>query len=39
MNLILVNSWQWAQQPPGVRFRIGSVVVVKCCSWELGMWM
>jgi len=30
MNLILVDSWHRAQEPPGVGFRMDCVAVVVC---------
>ena len=32
MNLILLDSWHQAQEPPGIRFRIEYLAVVECCS-------
>jgi len=39
MNLIPLDSWNRAQEPPGVRFRIEYVAVVECCSCGLGVSM
>ena len=39
MNLIRLDSWNGAQEPPGVGFRIDSVAVVECCSCGPGLWM
>ena len=39
MNLIPLDSWHRAQEPPGVRFRIDCLAVVECCSCGPGVWM
>jgi len=39
MNLIPLDSWHRAQEPPCVGFRIDCGAVVECCSCEPGVWM
>jgi len=39
MNLIPLDSWHRAQEPPCVGFRIGCMAVVECCSCGPGVWM
>jgi len=39
MNLIPLDSWHRAQEPPGVGFRIDCLAVVECCSGGPGVWM
>jgi len=39
MNLIPLDSWHRAQEPPGVRFRIDCLGVVECCSCGTGVWI
>jgi len=39
MNLIPLDSWHRAQEPPGVGFRIDCLAVVECCSCGPGVWM
>jgi len=39
MNLIQLDSWHQAQEPPGVGFRIDGLAVVECCSCGQGVWM
>jgi len=39
MYLIPASSWSRAQKPPGVRFRMGCVVVVEYYAECLGIWM
>jgi len=39
MNLIPLDSWHRAQEPPCVRFRIDCVAVVECCSCGPRVWM
>jgi len=39
MNLIPLDSWHRAQEPPSVRFSIEYLAVVECCSCGLGVWM
>jgi len=39
MNLIPLDSWHRAQEPPSVGFRIGCLAVVECCSCGPGVCM
>jgi len=39
MNLIPLDSWHRAQEPPSVGFRIDCLAVVECCSCSPGVWM
>ena len=39
MNLIPLDSWHRAQEPPCVGFRIDCLAVVECCSCGPGVWM
>jgi len=39
MNLIPLDSWHRAQEPPGVGFRIDFVAVVECCRCGSRVWM
>ena len=39
MNLIPLDSWHRAQEPPCVGFRIGCMAVVECSSCGPGVWM
>jgi len=39
MNLIPLDSWHRAQEPPGVGFRIDYVAVMECCRCGSGVWI
>jgi len=39
MNLIPLDSWHRAQEPPHVGFRIDCLAVVEGCSCGPGVWM
>jgi len=39
MNLIPLDSWHRAQEPPSVGFRIDCLTVVECCSYSPGVWI
>ena len=39
MNLIPLDSWHRAQEPPGVGLRIDCLAVVEYCSCGPAVWM